>query len=77
MLTIAGTHRPLNEAAIDDIDNLLSIPLDYLVIKVLELEHYYGLITFLPCDNLCQVDVVMLTAVQESGKVLTDVFHIE
>ena len=35
MSTIVGTHRPLDEAAIEDIDKMLSIPLDSLVLKVL------------------------------------------
>ena len=35
MSTIAGTHRPLNETNIDEIDKLLSVSLDYLVRKVL------------------------------------------
>ena len=39
MLTITGTRRTFDEAAIYDIEKLLSIPLDYLVLKVLELEN--------------------------------------
>ena len=77
MSTIAGTHRPLNEAAFLDIEKLLSIPLDYLVLKVLDLENYSDLLTFLPRDNRFKVAVVMLTSVQDSGKLLTDVRQIE
>ena len=75
--TIAGTRRPLDEAAIDEIEKLLSIPLYSLLLKVLELDHYSDLLTFLPWENRCQVSVVMLTSVQASGKVLTYVRHIE
>ena len=76
MLTIEGTNRPLYEADIYDLGQLLYIPLDSLMLKVIELEHYSYLLTFLPWDKHCQVAVIMLTAVQVSGKVLTDVRHI-
>ena len=56
---------------------MLSITLDDLVLKVLDIEHYSDLLPFLPWDNCCQVDVIMLMAVQASGKVLTDVCHID
>ena len=77
MLTIAGTRRPLDEAAIEKLEKLLSVPLDSLVLKVLEIEDYSYLLTFLPSDNRCQVDLVMLTDVHMYVKVLTDVCHIE
>ena len=77
MSTIVVTRRPLDEAAIDELDKLLSIPLDSLVLKVLELEHYSGLLNFLPWDKTFQVAVVMLTADQTYGKVLTDVCQID
>ena len=48
MWTITAAHRPLNEAAIDELEKRLSIPLDYLVLKVIELEHYSELLSFLP-----------------------------
>ena len=51
MSTIEGTRKPLDEAAIDDLERLLSIPLDSLVLKVLELENYSDLLIFLPWDN--------------------------
>ena len=47
MSAIAVTRRPLDEAAIDKLEKLLSIPLDSLVLKLLEFEHYSDLITFL------------------------------
>ena len=74
MSNIAVTHRPPDEAAIDELEKILSTPLDYLVLKVLELDNYYNL---LPWDNRCQVSVVMLTSVHASGKVLIDVHNIE
>ena len=77
MSAISGTRRPLNEADIDELEKLLSIPLNSLVLTVIELENYFDLLIFLPWDNHCQVAVVMLTPVQASGKVLTDVRQIE
>ena len=56
---------------------MLSTPLDSLVIKVIELEHYSDLLTFLPRDNRYQVAVVMLTDIQTYEKVLTDARNIE
>ena len=50
--------------------------LDSLVLKVLDLEHYYDLLTVLPWDNCFQVAVVMRMAVQASGKGLMDVRQI-
>ena len=35
MLNNAGTHRPLDEAAIGELEKLLYIPFDSLVLKVL------------------------------------------
>ena len=77
MLTIAGTHIPLNEAANDELEKLFSIPIDSLGLKVLDIEHYSDLLTFLPWDNRCQVAVVILKDVQASGKVLTEFCQIE
>ena len=76
MSTIIVTLISLDEAAIDKLEKLISILLDVLVLKVLEIEHYYDLITVLPWDNRFQVDGVMLMAVQASGKGLMDVCHI-
>ena len=73
MLTIAGTRIPLHETAIDDIEQLLSKPLNYPVLKLLELVHYSDLLTFFPWYNSFQMDVVMLMIVQAYSKVLTDV----
>ena len=44
---------------------------------MLDIEHYYDLLTFLPWDNHYHVDVVILTSVQAPGKVLTDVPQIK
>eukprot|EP00566_Odontella_aurita_P002104 CAMPEP_0113543468 /NCGR_PEP_ID=MMETSP0015_2-20120614/10174_1 /TAXON_ID=2838 /ORGANISM="Odontella" /LENGTH=1074 /DNA_ID=CAMNT_0000443629 /DNA_START=285 /DNA_END=3508 /DNA_ORIENTATION=- /assembly_acc=CAM_ASM_000160 len=70
-------RRKLDDAAVDELEKLLSIPLDSLALKVLELEHYSDLLTFLPWDNRRQVAVVMLKAVETSGQPLTDIGQIE
>ena len=76
MSNIVGTHRLLDEAAIGKLEKLLSVPLDSLVLKMIELDHYSDLITFLPWDNSCEVAVVIFTSIQDYGKVLIDVCHI-
>ena len=77
MSTISGTYRPPDEAAIDELEKLLSVPLNSLFLKVLDVEHHSDLLTLIPWNNLCQVDVVILTAIKASGKVLTGVRQIE
>ena len=77
MLTIIDTRRPLNEANIDELEKLLSIPLDSLVLKLLDLDNYSDITPFLPWNNRCHVAVVILLDVQASGKVLTYVCQIE
>ena len=53
MSTIKSTCRTLDEDTIEELEKLLSIPLDSLVLKVLDLEHYSDLLTVLPWDNRC------------------------
>ena len=74
MSTISGTRRPLDEAAIYKLGELLPIPLDSLVIKLIELEHYSDLLNLLPWYNRCPVSVEIPTVIQASQKVLAD-FH--
>lgn len=52
MSTIEGTHKPLDETVIDKIEKLLSIPLDFFVLKELELEQYSNLLPFLPWKTI-------------------------
>ena len=76
MSTVSVTHRPLDEAAINNIEKLLSVALNSLLIKEIYLEHYSYLLTLLPWDNRCWVAVVIIADVQAYRKVLTDVRHI-
>ena len=73
MSTIACTRRLIYEAAIYELDKLLSVPLNSPMIKVLDIENYSDLLTSLLWYNRFQVSVVMLMVVLASGKVLTDV----
>ena len=48
MSSITGTHKPLDESAIDELEIIISIPLDSLLLKVLELKKYSDLLNLLP-----------------------------
>ncbi len=52
--------KPLDEVSIVELEKLLSIPLDSLALKVLKLEHYGELISFLPWNNRREVAVSLL-----------------
>ena len=77
MSTIAVTHRPLDDSAIDELEKMLSIPLDSIMLKVLDIEHYSDLPTSPPCNNRFLVAMIMLMDIQVSGKFLIYVRHIE
>jgi len=72
-----SSPRTLDDVAVEELEKLLSIPLDSLALRVLELEHYSNLLTFLPWDNRRQVAAVMLNAVLTSGTTLSDLGQIE
>ena len=72
-----SSPRKVDDVAVEELEKLLSIPLDSLALRVLELEHYSDLLTFLPWDNRRQVAIVMLNAVLTSGKSLSDLGQIE
>eukprot|EP00978_Attheya_sp_CCMP212_P000063 scaffold145_cov54-Attheya_sp.AAC.1 len=63
----------LDEAAIDALEKLLSIPLESLALKVLELDHYSSLLMFLPWENRRHVSIIMLKALGDSGQALHDI----
>jgi len=72
-----GTPRQLDEASVNELEKLLSIPLDSLALKVLELDHYSELLTFLPWDNRRDVAMTLVRAVDTSGGTPRDVKQIE
>ena len=73
----ATAPRELDDVAVDELEKLLSIPLDSLALRVLELESYADLVAFLPWDNRRQVAAVLLNAVLTNGNELTDLTQIE
>jgi vacuolar protein sorting-associated protein 35 len=69
--------KPLDEVAVVELEKLLSIPLDSLALKVLELSHYSELIGFLPWNNRRQVAITLLQAVDNAGSTPKSVQEIE
>jgi len=67
----------LEEVATQELEKLLSIPLDELALGVLTLDHYSDLISFLPWANRRQVALTMLEAVSKAGKSPTSMKEIE
>jgi vacuolar protein sorting-associated protein 35 len=72
----------LDEASVTELEKLLSIPLETLALRVLELEHYSALIGFLPWLNRREVAMNMLKAVDNAGstpksvKEITELFGV-
>mmetsp|Transcript_876 Transcript_876/g.1135 ORF Transcript_876/g.1135 Transcript_876/m.1135 type:complete len:1082 (+) Transcript_876:73-3318(+) len=67
----------LDTEAVDELEKLLSIPLESLSLQVLELKDYKNLLQFLPWENWRQVGTVMLRAVNNSGNKLDNLQQIE
>jgi vacuolar protein sorting-associated protein 35 len=68
--------KPLDDVSVAELEKLLSIPLDTLALKVLELEDYNGLISFLPWVNRREVAISMLKAVENVGSTPKSVMEI-
>jgi len=75
----AGRPMPiqLDGIAVSELEKLLSLPLESLALRVLELDHYSELLTFLPINNRKLVAVGMLKAVESSGATPMDSTQIE
>jgi len=75
----AGRPMPiqLDGIAVTELEKLLSLPLESLALRVLELDHYSDLLTFLPTTNRKLVAVGMLKAVESSGATPIDLNQIE
>jgi len=67
----------LEAVATQELEKLLSIPLDELALGVLTLDHYADLIGFLPWANRRQVALTMLEAVSKAGKSPSSMKEIE
>jgi vacuolar protein sorting-associated protein 35 len=59
--------KQMDDVAVSELETLLSIPLDTLGMRVLELEHYSSLISFLPWSNRRDVAITMLKAIDSLG----------
>jgi len=59
--------KPLDEVSVGELEKLLSIPLDTLALKVLQLDRYGELIGFLPWNNRREVALKLLRAVDNAG----------
>ena len=59
--------KQLDSVAVVELEKLLSIPLDSLALKVLQLHHFGELIAFLPWNNRRGVAIKLLEAVDQAG----------
>mmetsp|Transcript_28049 Transcript_28049/g.42774 ORF Transcript_28049/g.42774 Transcript_28049/m.42774 type:complete len:1139 (+) Transcript_28049:153-3569(+) len=62
----------LDEASVSELQKMLSVPLDSLALKVLQLKHYSALLKFLPLESRRDVGMTMLRAIDSSGDAPTN-----
>jgi Vacuolar protein sorting-associated protein 35 len=67
MAEVPGNFKPLDDASTAELEKLLSIPLDSLAIKVLQLPHYGELLAWLPWAHRREVALKLLRAVDDAG----------
>ena len=67
----------LDEVSIVELQKMLSIPLDSLAMKVLQLKHYSDLIHFLAWENRRDIGMIMLRAIDTSGFAPSNVNEVE
>jgi vacuolar protein sorting-associated protein 35 len=67
----------LDQASVTELGKMLSIPLDSLALKVLELHHYADLLQFLPWKSRRDVGITMLRAIDTSAGAPTNVKELE
>lgn len=67
----------LDDLAVCELEKLLSLPLESLSFRVLELKNYSELLAFLPWNNRKLVAVAMLNSVVSSGEMPMDLDQIE
>jgi len=67
----------LDDASVVELEKMLSIPLESLALKVLELDQYSGLLQFLPWNNRRDVGITMLRAIDTSGGIPQTMQQIE
>ena len=69
--------KPLDDVATAELEKLLSIPLDSLALKVLQLPNYGELLSFLPWNHRREVAIKLLKAVDDAGTPPKSVKEIE
>lgn len=67
----------LDQPSIAELEKMLSIPLESLALKVLELSHYSELLQFLPWGSRRDVGMTMLRAIDTSGIAPTNVSEVK
>jgi len=65
--TVATMPKALDDVSVAELEKLLSIPLESLALRVLELDTYVELVGFLPWANRRAVAMSMLEAVDKAG----------
>ena len=77
MAQVPGSMKPLDDAATAELEKMLSIPLDSLALKVLQLPDYKELLAFLPWSHRREVALKLLKAVDDAGTPPKSVKEIE
>mmetsp|Transcript_11276 Transcript_11276/g.32441 ORF Transcript_11276/g.32441 Transcript_11276/m.32441 type:complete len:802 (-) Transcript_11276:509-2914(-) len=67
----------LDDAAAQEVEGLLSVPLACLALKVLELDQYGQMLVYLPWENRKQVALELVRSVIRTREVLSDVAMVE
>jgi vacuolar protein sorting-associated protein 35 len=72
---ITGTSIESDRAAIDQATQLLSLPLESISLKILELKHYASLLNLLPADNRKKVAIAISLTASKSAQSIETVEH--
>lgn len=59
--------QPLDEGAVTELEKMLAKPLDSLSLKVLELEHYADLVSYLPLSHRKELSVSLVESMNTQG----------
>lgn len=70
-VNVQPTPIPLDDRAIDELEKLLSLPLEELSLGLLQLRHYSELLALLPWDNRKNVVKTLLKVLDSSGDRVT------
>ncbi|GFH48731.1 hypothetical protein CTEN210_05207 [Chaetoceros tenuissimus] len=76
-VTMQPNPIPLDDRAINELERILSLPLEELSLGVLDLEHYSELLELLPWENRKQVATQLLEVLDESGATISTVAELD